>query len=170
MGVDNVPFNIIDTVGQDSRKPDRISAIRDNMNSINLIINVVCYGYHEYATGKDYAFTVKGELKRRYLSDNRKLEIEQLKEWTEILCGHDVAYKLITIITKADLWWDKQKEVIEYYKEGDYYKSLGSCTQLHPTILHYSSVHHMLYNKVPTSGYFDDTKKKKRENNYFKHL
>ena len=154
--IEDIPFNFIDTPGQADHSSIRMKAIRQSIGSLDAVLNVVCYGYHEYARGKSQAFTSNGELNPQYLIDNRIREIEALKEWSEIL-GGNASYRLITVVTKADLWWDDEKDAFNHYENGEYYQELGSCKQLSPMVIHHSSVFHKLYGVAPLSGSFDES-------------
>lgn len=78
-----------------------------------------------------------------------------MAEWTELLGDRQTTHWLITVVTKADLWWDRHREVIDYYTSGPYHMALGSAQSLNPKVLHHSSVFHKFYGRVPMSGMFD---------------
>ncbi len=153
--IDDIPFEFIDTPGQVDHSSIRMKAIRESIGSLDAIINVVCYGYHEYARGKEQAFGADGTLNMNYLEDNRAREIRALKEWSEML-GGNAPYRLITVITKADLWWDNKDDVFRHYENGEYYEELGACSQLSPMVIHHCSVFHKLYGIGSMSGSFDE--------------
>jgi energy-coupling factor transporter ATP-binding protein EcfA2 len=153
--IEDIPFKFIDTTGQENNSSLRSRAIRENMNSLNIVINVACYGYHEYSTGKKNAFLADGSISNDYLVENREKEINAVKEWSEIL-GGNAPYRLLTIITKADLWWKNQEEVYNYYEKGEYFKNLGACKQLSPMAIHHCSVFHKLYGEGTLAGNFDE--------------
>lgn len=155
LSIDEIPFEFIDTPGQSEHSAIRMRAIRESVSELDCILNIVCYGYHEYARGKEQAFEADGSLNFQYLEDNRKREIRALKEWSEIL-GGNAPYRLITVVTKADLWWDNRDDVFNHYEKGDYFNELGACAQLSPLVIHHSSVFHKLYGIGPMSGSFDE--------------
>ena len=58
--VQGKPYRFIDTPGDEERSDDRKEAMRQAMaarGGIAGIINVVCYGYHEYAVSRHHLFT-----------------------------------------------------------------------------------------------------------------
>ena len=87
--------------------------------------------------------------------ENREREIKAVQEWNEIL-GGNASYRLLTVITKADLWWHIQEEVYAHYETGEYFESLGSAKFLTPVSAHHSSVFHKFYGIGPLSGAFDE--------------
>lgn len=157
------PFEFIDVPGQDSHKSERIKAIRtaasEKVGSLG-IINVVSYGYHELRGSKPVI--ENGKVDSGFLETRRKAEIKALREWTSTLCGQGgVAGWVITLITKADLWWSFRDEVIEYYESGAYFDRLGEAQQVHHIVLPYCSVIQMYYGAGETSGRFQDSDRKK---------
>jgi hypothetical protein len=68
-----------------------------------------------------------------FLQAHRKIGMLALSEWMPILGGPESAGWLITVVTKADLWWNRRDEVLEFYKAGAYYNALGSAKSLHPS-------------------------------------
>jgi energy-coupling factor transporter ATP-binding protein EcfA2 len=151
------PFIFIDTPGQLMHKSRRLAAIRQAMGSgISGIINVVSYGYHEYRIGSRDAVKGDGTVSEAFLEEHRQVEIESLREWVPILGGPEAAGWLMTVVTKADLWWDRRDEVMDYYQSGSYYQALSSAQSLHPVVLEYCSVFKKYFGKARMSGVFDD--------------
>jgi GTPase SAR1 family protein len=133
--IKKLPFKFIDTPGEFCHKPIRKEAIKNVFTDISILINVVCYGYHESGE-ENRVFLPNGEaVHPDYLEENRKKEIEAMQEWTEILGGH-ASYRLLTIVSKADLWWDRRDEVTNYYNKGEYHNKLGACLSLNPVVTH----------------------------------
>lgn len=115
------PFVFIDTPGQTLHKGRRISSIREAMaGKIDGVINVVSYGYHEYRIGKKEAIASDGTINESFLERHRLVEMEALKEWTLLLGGRETARWLITVVSKADLWWHQREEVLAHYQSGKY--------------------------------------------------
>jgi hypothetical protein len=93
-----------------------------------IVINVVCYGYHSLAQIGGYKehslYTrdlTKQNFMKLYLAKRREQEIEILRE--ELLPQLKIAkgdLRLITLVTKQDLWWDDRRLVREHYQEGEY--------------------------------------------------
>nr|VFJ91659.1 MAG: small GTP-binding protein domain-containing protein [Candidatus Kentron sp. LFY] len=154
--IDKVPFSFIDTPGQEAHESIRRQAIREHCGSLDLLINVVCYGYHEYARGKARAITQNETINPEYLAVNRRREIRELQEWSGILGGTVTDYRLLTVITKADLWWHLGDRVFSHYEKGEYFQGLGAAQPLGPAVTHHCSVFHKLYGIGPLSGHFDE--------------
>ncbi len=120
------------------------------------IINLVAYGYHETQAVKAPEIEVDGSVSETFLAQQRASEIEALKEWTPILTG-DIARCMITVVNKADLWWNRRDEVLDYYKTGDYYRALGEAQRLKPVVLEYNSVFQKFYGQARMTGDFQDS-------------
>nr|VFK35204.1 MAG: small GTP-binding protein domain-containing protein [Candidatus Kentron sp. MB]VFK77193.1 MAG: small GTP-binding protein domain-containing protein [Candidatus Kentron sp. MB] len=155
MEIHSIPFSFIDTPGQEAHESVRMHAIRKHCGSVDLVINVVCYGYHEYARGKTQAITGDGSIDPKYLEMNRTREISAVQEWNGIL-GGVAPYRLLTVIAKADIWWHLHEEVSFHYEQGEYFKALGAAKSLNPVVTPHSSVFHKLYGVGPLSGHFDE--------------
>jgi len=133
---------------------------------ISGIINVASYGYHEYTIKeKAEAVNANGSVKEAFLKKHRQIEIDMLAEWTTLLGGRDTAGWLINVITKADLWWDRQDEVFQHYKEGPCYEALGDAKSLEPIFLEYCSVFHKFYGEGSISGRFDESDRARARGN-----
>jgi len=90
-------------------------------NKIEGIINVVNYGYNDAEVNEADVFkTGENEIKNTYLRDNRKNELAQLNEWLNRIHVESKPKWLITIVNKADIWYDKKDEVVAYYEKGEY--------------------------------------------------
>ena len=150
------PFIFVDTPGDLPLKDRRISAIRDAMKTdLAGVINVVSYGYHEYRIGKRGPIK-DGSINEEFLEKHREEEIKALNEWTMLLGGRETADWLITVVTKADLWWDRHDEVMAHYRSGPYAEALGEAKSLRPNVLEYCSVFHKFYGEGAMSGVFDE--------------
>jgi GTPase SAR1 family protein len=155
-------LKVIDTPGQDYARAqrERRKAILQAQQSKRLgIINVVAYGYHEGVTDVANAVDPQGKAKPNFLEDKRQDELQQLPEWTEILCGEGGAAKwIITLVTKSDLWWTPQTEqtVMQYYTSGEYFRRLGSGQRVNHVVLPYCSIHKLFYGAAPMSGFYSD--------------
>ncbi len=150
------PFIFIDTPGDVAYKSERIRAIQDALRTKTQgIINVVSYGYHE-AQGDIGAALKADQADPEYLEERRKQEIDRLAEWVMILGGGESANWLLTVITKADLWWNQKDNVFDYYNSGPYDKELGDARSIHKGTVEYCSVMHKFFDKGPLAGTFDD--------------
>jgi energy-coupling factor transporter ATP-binding protein EcfA2 len=157
LAIGNQPFVFIDTPGQIEHRSRRIRAVREAMAAgIDGVINVGCFGYHEYRIGKQEALSNTDVIKEDFLERHRQVEIAALDEWTPILGGLGTAKWLITVVSKADLWWDRRDEVIRHYVNGPYHVALGEATTLDPAVLEYCSVFHKFYGDGAMAGTFDE--------------
>lgn len=90
-------------------------------NKIKGIINVVNYGYNDAEVNNADVFKAgENEIKSAYLKDNRKNELNQLNEWLPRIHGGSKPEWIITIVNKADIWYDKKDDVMNYYESGEY--------------------------------------------------
>lgn len=102
-------------------------------NKIKGIINVVNYGYNDAEINESDVFkTGENEIKNAYLRDNRKNELTQLNEWLGRIHAESKPEWLISIVNKADIWYDKRDEVKEYYQNGDYGKAFVEIKRVVP--------------------------------------
>lgn len=104
MKINKVPFEFIDIPGEETDLSIRNQAIIDHASELDAVINVVSYGYHEYTYGKEEAILNGHGISEDYLESNRAREIDTIPEWS-ISLGGVRKYRLITVVTKADLWW-----------------------------------------------------------------
>ncbi|MEM1365989.1 MAG: hypothetical protein AAGH82_09585, partial [Pseudomonadota bacterium] len=148
--------------GEDLHEAKRKITIREMMGNAPLgIINVVSYGYHEPDIDVETAMdgpTVRPE----FLSESRDLEIERLKEWTNLLCGEGGPAKwLLTVVSKADLWWTPsgEKEVLDHYRSGSYRHALGESfdgAKITHSVTPVASLNQPLFGVGPMSGFYSD--------------
>lgn len=151
------PFEFIDTPGQEFHDSRRMAAIRQAMARGPVgVLNVVSYGYHEYAVARSDVFDGNGKIQSGFLDRHRRIEIETLNQWTALLGDTETAKWLITVASKADLWWDERDAVMAHYTKGDYFKALGPAKVLKPVTVEFASVVHLFYGRGAVSGVFDD--------------
>ncbi len=120
--VDKIPLKFFDTPGHGTKQEVRRQEI-DNLilkrTKYVGIINVVSYGYHERENNEKIVFDEKGKVKNEIIEQHRKEELRLLDEWLPILRLSSVKW-VITLVTKADIWWDFEDDVYEYYRYGKY--------------------------------------------------
>jgi len=132
------------------------------------VMNVVSYGYHEYAAAAGEALTSTG-VSESFLQRHRDNELTALNEWLPLLGDRTVTRWIFTVVTKADLWWDKYDEVLEYYQIGPYAEKLrGVDSRLRVATLPYCSVVHRFFGTAKHAGSFDD-EDRMRTNKHFLH-
>ena len=157
--VSSQPFIFTDVPGEDPKKSERLKAIRmlagERPGTVG-IINVTAYGYHELRHHKP--LIKRGQvIDKDFLAARRQAEIEAAQEWTTLLCGREgVAGWLITLVTKADLWWSQRDTVLAHYEKGAYVQALGEAQSLNHIVLPYCSVIQMFYGEGEVSGRFQD--------------
>jgi hypothetical protein len=155
------PFRVIDTPGQDLHQSDRLREVREAAARPQIrIINVVSYGYHEYATQTSNAVTEDGHPRPEFLKRHRDEEIAALREWITSLGDRSITKWVLTAVTKADLWWDDRVTVLDHYASGEYADTIKSIDSgLQHSVLPYCSVTHRFYDKVNINGSFDDAQR-----------
>lgn len=127
----------IDTPGHPTMSAVREQLQRDYTKcKISGIINIVSNGFHSTPeTPESDAFKVgTNEIKDEYLRENIKLEHNQLSEWEKYVKAENQVKWFMTIVNKADLWYDKHDDVMEYYCAGEYYnaiKGIEHCCNIH---------------------------------------
>jgi hypothetical protein len=150
-------YRFVDTPGDTDLRDARLQAIREAMSAkggISGVINVVSYGYHEYDLPPNSA-VLDGEARQDFLRSHRLEENHRLSEWTDLLGNKESVQWLVTVVTKADLWWDRKPDVLKHYKTGAYFKALGSAQSLGPRVVPFCSVFHRFYGEARMSGVFD---------------
>lgn len=154
--INDKPFDFVDTPGQIGHKELRMDAIRNVIKKpIDGVINIVCYGYHEHKTGKCEAFN-GNYVKESYLKQHLELEVNHVGEWIGLIGDKHMVGRLITIISKADLWWDQKEDVTKYYLSGDYAKIVGHAKSVDHALKEYCSVFHRFYDKGSISSTIED--------------
>ena len=156
--VNDRPFVVIDTPGQQEHAPARQRVYREALAKPPVrVINVVSFGYHEYATGSADALDRDGQPREDWLMRHRENELLALQEWLGLLGDRSSLEWVLTAVTKADLWWDKKDEVLDYYTNGAYADALRrSDPGIQHAVLPYCSVFHRFYGKSRLPGTFDD--------------
>jgi hypothetical protein len=154
------PFILADTPGQRAHKHIRIEAIREALADRPLrIINVVSYGYHEYRTPQiEDAVDPDGRPRRDFLDRHQVEELAALEEWLPIIGDRDSIQWILTVVTKADLWWEQSQGVLDYYETGPYADLIiAADPKLHHVVRPYCSVIHRFYGASKLPGTFDDS-------------
>ena len=134
------------------------------------IINVVSYGYHEGPASTSGVFDAGGAVLPEFLAQRRQMELRAIAEWKTLLGSKDVADWLMTVITKADLWWDVREAAYYHYQVGEYAQALGAAQVLQPVVLGYSSVVHRFYGRGQISPSFDDAERLRLRGHLFAQL
>jgi len=156
-------FNFYDTPGHQANFSERINAIREALRQHRIgIINVVSYGYHDYDVIETTKIINKaGVVKDSFLHEHRKDEISLLSEWMPLLGANESDDFLITLMTKADIWWDIRKEVERYYTSGDYGAVIRRSFHGKSLTMPYCSILKPYLGVVSPSKSFSDVEKQK---------
>ena len=159
---DKRKLELLDTPGQIGEGALRRKAHLEALRAKHFgIINVVANGFHEGTATEPDAIVRVGDAYRakdKFLTDSRKLEVQNLTEWSRDL--QDARW-LITLVNKADLWWqpDTCESVLKYYSStGPYGMRLKSWEGKH-VVLPYASTSKPFYDRVPMSGHFGDARR-----------
>jgi GTPase Era involved in 16S rRNA processing len=112
-----------DTPGHQSMKPERDRSINDiNRKKYNGIVNIVCYGYQSTEGLKESDVFQGDSIKESFLKENRERELKQIQEWLPRIDKNCQVDWVLTIINKADIWWEQKEQVVDYYAEGSSYE------------------------------------------------
>ncbi len=164
-------FSLIDVPGQDRHEALRKQAMLSAMRQPRLgVINVVCYGYHEFGEGREAAIDEQGRLRGGFLEMQRQHELESSYEWLQILGDRTTLSWYITVVAKADLWWQQRDEVMRYYNDGEYANSLIGLRDLGGAVVPFCSVFRRFYGNIPLAGTFDDADRLRLRENMFRVL
>ncbi|MEW6347887.1 MAG: GTPase domain-containing protein [Thermodesulfobacteriota bacterium] len=156
--IHDYPFLMLDTPGQRMDEAKRKKAITEAIGTgVEGIINVVCWGYHEAdEADRSKAIPSKGNLiaKPDYLKERRDIELELLSEWVPWVDA-GVSNWILTLLTKADLWWpDNDNAIRRYYEDGEY-ATIIRPTAISHSVVPYCSVIEPFYG-TRTGGRFGD--------------
>jgi hypothetical protein len=83
-----------------------------------VVINVVAYGYH--AVSGEARLSTGTEAAGAFLSSRRDRELDLFAETAGFLEKLTLPLKLITLVTKEDLWWADRERVRQHYEQGEY--------------------------------------------------
>ena len=121
-----------DTPGHQTLKQERGRKLNEiSRKKFDGIVNLVCFGYQSTNDIDHTMIYQGGEIKESFLKDNREKELKQIKEWTDRIDGESGVKWVLTIINKADVWWEQKEKVIEYYQEGsEYHEELKTLSKM----------------------------------------
>lgn len=170
--IGEIAFSFVDTPGQKLHSDKRNKAIREliQKGKIETLINVVSYGYHEYRITEDIPVSDSNEIDEDYLIKHRGIEIKALKEVEAILADNETVKNFVTLVSKADLWWNRKPEVFEHYESGEYFQGIGEFNKLSHNVIEFSSVLHKFYKKGNMSGSFDELDRLRTRMSFFRTL
>lgn len=168
-----IRYVLIDTPGGRSRLIFKSEIVKDLfLEKRPAVINITSYGYHEYDLSKKdiskkvFSSTDKNIINQKYLENHRELEYKRLLEWKNFFQIINPTW-FITVITKADLWWNDKEECLEYYKKGKYANIFKDLKDSQHVCLPYCSRINKFYDiKLHTD--FDETNKNELKNGFMK--
>ena len=155
--VDGKLFEFVEAPGELIRYKIRDSAIKEAVRQkYSLIINVVASGYHEYSEhNANRVFDEEGNIFEEFTETHKEIEIDMLSEWCEQFDRSKSLPNLVTVVSKADIWWDQRENVILHYKDGEYASFLDGFDFDH-AVVGYSARVHRMHDAGKLSQYFDD--------------
>lgn len=167
--VSQTPYAFVDTPGESAhshqRHPEIVKAMKGQYDGI---INVVSYGYHEGDRDPSDAVGKDNLVKPDFLAARRTEEIALLQEWTGLVGTAGTGSWMLTVITKADLWWNERDIVRKHYQSGEYRNALTLVNHLNPMICSYCSLQQAFFNKAPMSGLFGTSEFQKLYADFFR--
>lgn len=169
----HIGYVLIDTPGGRSRLIFESEKIKDLiLDKRPVVINITSYGYHEYdllkkdISKKVFSSTDKNIINKKYLEKHRELEYKRLLEWKIFFQIISPSW-FITVINKADLWWNDKEECLEYYKKGKYANIFKDLKDSQHICLPYCSIINKFYDIKPHTD-FDETDKNELKNSFMK--
>lgn len=129
---DEYSLKIVDTAGQESGRFIGLNRVGRRAKRVSrlLVIHVTAYGYNTAIPTRlradIQALTKARDAEKaleKWLSDERKLELSQLKTAGDAVAGILADHKrirhslILTLVLKQDLWWNNKEEVERYYMD-----------------------------------------------------
>ena len=162
--VDATKFVFVDTPGQKEDPTHRAKAIDDALAKAGRkpkirVINVVSHGWNEAMTPSSHVLVAGGGAVRPdFLIEQREREITSVRRWADRLLDPAKTKWMMTVVNKADLWWDDRDAVLSHYSNGDYdavFKEYSARLVSHE-VVPYCSILRQFYDEVSPSGRFGD--------------
>ncbi len=123
--IEGIPFIFIDTPGQQQHSSRRREGVQEaSRKRAEGIINVVSYGYHEATASVREVVTPEKTPQSAFLEERRNEEIRSLNEWVSVISTVGDVSWLMTVVSKADLWWNDQETVLNHYNSDSYAKAI----------------------------------------------
>ncbi len=163
-------FDFVDLPGQrEHRHLNETVYARALNDGLGGVLNVVSHGYHEYPQGRSRAVTGDTQPDPDFLAQHRLAEMQGLDLWRPIRTMEPAPW-VVTVVTKADLWWPEWPAVQRHYAEGPYAERLHSDAHVHHIVIPYVSVFHRFYGSVPMSGLVGDDERSRFRADLFRTL
>jgi hypothetical protein len=132
----------------------RREVLKPQKQSKSILISVVSFGLHE--TGPVLRrLKSDGGYTQIHRDENVQAEIFAIKDVAD-LQSHEYDWAL-TIVNKADLWWDEKAAVESCYDEGSlYWETFKTIRAQHHVICYYSCHRSLIANWINLAATFDD--------------
>ena len=126
----NPAQNVLIAPGQSRRMEQHAPIIRSELSKAKracVVVHVAAYGYHALTSGSKIPDVKAFD---DYLRRNKEREIEIVKEIATFLRLNETPpVRMITLITKQDLWWTESDAVIAHYESGEYQTAIETIAQ-----------------------------------------
>ncbi|MGV0047287.1 GTPase domain-containing protein [Mycobacterium colombiense] len=148
------PFVFYDTPGDRALLQERLRTFQKLWHSRRPygVINVVAYGYNELIAVPASQAISQGLPDPQYLNRQRELEIDALSEWAPQVAASQFDY-VITLVTKADLWFSDRIKVKNYYEHGEYADALMRLGINRRVVIEYASTIHKFFGTSVPGGF-----------------
>lgn len=111
-----------DTPGHQTLKQERTKIINEiSRKKFNGIVNIVCCGYQAVEGAKASEIFQGEEVKEAFLKENRAKELKQIQEWMPHIDKNSRVEWVLTIVNKADIWWERGVDAISQYADNSQY-------------------------------------------------
>lgn len=160
---------LMDTPGEMGNLSTRMSELSDlfSKNRVGVVI-VGAFGYNEYreADRKTYS---EAEL-LTFLEVHRKIEIDHLDRFASQFPFINRIDWAITVATKADLWWTKRKEVLDYYNSEEFKQVTKRICRHTVPVRAFSSTIEPFLGSIPADGSFGEAQRRQVRSEFIEAL
>lgn len=117
--------SVIVAPGQEQRIGRYWPSIYERLRSAKtaVVIHVVAYGYH--ALNPSVTLVERENVVADYLAQSRQREMEILQGLVENLKVTTIPVKMLTLVTKQDLWWSESEQVKQHYESSVYAEQIA---------------------------------------------
>jgi hypothetical protein len=111
---------IIVAPGQENRRDNHWPQLFSELGKVKqpVIVNVVSFGYHSLSESK--TLEQREGVVLTYFEEMRQLELSITQDLADYFSKTVLPIKMITLVTKQDLWWNERDAVQEFYERGEY--------------------------------------------------
>ncbi len=122
--------------GQERRENTWDEVLRQMVDGkIKIVINVLAWGYHSFEelALEDFQYYYQGMSERDFLAaflqDRRQRELDIIQRLDPQIAIARGKIRMITLVTKQDLWWDQRRQVQDHYLSGEYNRYIQDLVQ-----------------------------------------